>query len=85
MSLITAGISAASNFVNGIITWLSQLPGQAWTWLVQTSTRITTAGNRWVALARVKANLLVLSVINYLRQLPGRVYSALIGVVSRIS
>ena len=83
-NLTGGALTAGSNFVNGIITWLSQLPGQAWTWFVQTSTRITTAGRLWVNKARAMASQLVTGVISWLLTLPGRVYSALVTVVGRI-
>ena len=84
-NLTGGALTAGVNFVNGIITWLSQLPGRAWALLVQTTTRVTAAGVRWVSIGRQKANQLVSGIINFVRTLPGKVYSALIGVVGRIS
>ena len=83
-TLTNGALTAGMNFVNGVVNWLMQLPGRVWTWLVQTSTRISTAGQKWVSTARSKANQVVSGVISYLKSLPGKAYSALLGVVSRI-
>lgn len=77
-------ISAGLSFVNGIISYISQVPGRVATYLTQTLTRIISIGARWVAQARAKASQLLNGVVSFLRQLPGRALSALLGVVSSI-
>lgn len=83
--LLTYAIQAGTNFLNGIITYVSQLPGRVYTYLLNVATRIVAMGTRWVNTARQKANQMVIGIITYLMTLPGRVYSALMGVVSRIT
>ncbi len=77
-------IQAGLSFVNGIISYISQIPGRVSTYLTQTLTRIISIGARWVAQARAKASQLLNGVVSFLRQLPGRALSALLGVVSSI-
>ena len=77
-------IQAGLNFLNGIITYISQLPGRVMTYLVQVLMNIISQTTRWVSTARNKAVQLVNSVISQLMHLPGRALSALLGVVSGI-
>lgn len=83
-NLLTWAIQGGLNFLTGLLTYLSQLPGRVAIFLGQVLSRIISYGARWVAMARVKANLLLLGVVSYLRQLPGRALSALLGVVTAI-
>ena len=77
-------IQAGLNFVNGIISYVRQLPGRVMAYLIQVLTNVIAQTSRWVAMARVKANLLVLGVVTFLRQLPSRALSTLLGVVTSI-
>jgi phage-related protein len=77
-------IQAGLNFVNGIISYVSQLPGRVMTYLIQVLTNVIAQTSRWVSTARSRASQLVTNVISFLRQLPGRALSALLGVVSSI-
>ena len=84
MGILSGALTAGSNLVTGVVTWISQLPGRVWNYLVNTLTRIIAAGVQWVTAARTKANQLVNGVVSFLRSLPGKVFSALVAVVSRI-
>lgn len=77
-------IQAGLNFVMGIISYISQLPGRVMTYLLQVLLNIIAQTARWVSTARSRASQLVTNVISFLRQLPGRALSALLGVVSSI-
>lgn len=83
--LLGGALTAGRNVLTGVVTYLRQLPGRAYTYLLNVWTRLNTAGARWVNTAKQKASQLVLGVITYLMQLPGRVYNALMSVVSRIT
>ena len=76
---------ALGGILNAVTSYLSQLPGRVWTWLVQTTTRIVTQTKVWVTKAKAAARQLVTGVISLFMTLPGRVFSALFGVVSRIT
>ena len=83
--LVQRGISAATRFVNGIITWLKSLPGRAYSALLQVVSRITSAGQQWVNAAKNKASSIVSNVYTTLTGLPGKIASALSGVASAIT
>jgi hypothetical protein len=80
--MVQRGISAATRFVNGIITWLKSLPGRAYSALIAVVSRIVSAGQQWVNAAKNKASSIVSNVYNTLTGLPGKIASALSGVVS---
>lgn len=82
--IISAAINAASGFVNGIISWISSLPGRFWSYLVQTTTNIINAGAQWVSNARQKAGEMVNSAATTVQQLPGKIYNEFIKVPDRI-
>lgn len=83
--LVQRGISAATRFVNGIITWLKSLPGRAYSALIAVVSRIVSAGSQWVSNAKTKAGEIVSGVYNKLTGLPGQISSALSGVVDAIT
>ena len=84
-NLLVAATQAGMNLLNGVITYVSRLPGRVYTYLLNVATRIVAMGARWVSIARQKANQMVIGIITYLMQLPGKVFSALMGVVGRIT
>lgn len=83
--MITAAVNAASNFVNNIVTRISQLPGRVATYLANVLSRIISAGAQWVSSAVSAAANLVSSVVSRLSALPGQISSALAGVVNAIT
>ena len=78
-------VTAGQNVLNGIIQFISQLPGRVYTYLMNVLSRITSAGSQWVSSARSKASSIVSGVGSILSGLPGRISSALSGVVSAIT
>ena len=80
--MIQRAISAATNFVNNIITRIKQLPGKIYNALIAAVSRIVSAGQQWVNAAKNKASSIVSNVYNTLTGLPGKIASALSGVVS---
>ena len=83
--ILSKGVSAATNFVNGVILRIKQLPGKVYTQLVAVVSRIVSAGQQWVTNAKTKAQAIVDGVYSSLSSLPGRISSALSGVVSAIT
>ena len=82
--IISAAINAASGFVNGIITWISSLPGRFWSYLVQTTSNIVSAGAQWVDTAKQKAGEMVNSAASNVQQLPGKIYTEFIKIPGKI-
>lgn len=83
--IIQRVISFGSSFVNGIISFISTLPGRIWNYLMLAYTRITTQLTLWVNKARTMALAFVVRIITQIATLPGKIYSYLIAVVARIS
>lgn len=76
--------TAGSNVLQGVITFVQQLPGKVWTWIVQTASKIIAGGARWVTNAKNKAHATVIGVMSYVNQLPGKVYQEFINIGSKI-
>ena len=83
-NMISRGISMATNFVNGIMNWIKQLPSKIYSALVSAVARINAAGQQWINTAKSKAQGVVNTVYSTLATIPGRISSALSGVVSAI-
>ena len=77
-------VKAGSNFVNGIINWLKQLPDRAQTYLLALAVRIITAGAQWISNAKTKASQVVSGVMSWIKQLPQKVYQEFLNIGSRI-
>ena len=82
--VLQGAIQAGSNFLNGIINYISQVPGRVWSWLSQTTQRILSAGAQWVNTARQKAGEMVNSAATTVQQLPGKIYTEFTKVPDRI-
>ncbi len=67
-------VKAGSNFVNGIINWLKQLPDRAQTYLLALAVRIITAGAQWISNGKTSASKVVSGVMSWIKQLPQKVY-----------
>lgn len=78
-------ITALSNIINSVISYMSQLPGIAFNWLNNARLRMMAQFNAWVTLARSRLTTFVNGIITRLAQLPGKVYNKLYAVVSQIS
>ena len=83
--IVARARSAAMNMVNGVVNWLRQLPGRAYSQLIAVVSRIVSAGQQWINNARNKASEVVNSVYNKLSELPDKISSALSGVISAIT
>ena len=83
-NMLTQAVTAGRNFLNGIVTWISQLPGRVSSFMSSALSMIISIAGQWVSNAVSKASSLVSQVASTLSGLPGRISSALSGVVSAI-
>ena len=83
--LLTYAIQAGTNFLNGIITYVSRLPARFLSYLTRVSRNVITQAGRWVTNARSAASRLVTGVITYVSRLPGRMLTQLGRAVSSIT
>lgn len=84
-SILSKGVSAASNFVNGIINRIMTLPGRVYSQLMTVVGRIHSAIQSWIKAAVQKVTDLINQVHSTLSGLPNKISSALSGVVSAIT
>lgn len=84
-SLWNYAVQAGTNFLNGIINYVSRLPARFLSYLTRVSRNVITQGNRWVTNARNAANKLLTGVITYISRLPGRMLNQLSKAVSSIT
>lgn len=84
MNMLTQAVTAGRNFLNGIVTWISQLPGRVSSFMSSALSMIISIAGQWVSNAVSKASSLVSQVASTLSGLPGRISSALSGVVNAI-
>lgn len=84
MQIWNSAVQAGTNMLNGVITYVSQLPGRFWSYLAQTTSNIISAGAQWVASARQKAGEMVNSASTTVQQLPGKIYTEFTKVPDRI-
>lgn len=82
--MVSRGISAARQFVGGVVGFISSLPGRIASYLYQVVNRIISAGISWVSNGVSAASKMVSGVINNVNQLPGKVYTEFMNIGSRI-
>lgn len=85
IQIATMALQAGMNFVMGILSWISQLPGRIGNYILQTLTRIMVGMAQWVANARNKASSMVSAVVSFISRLPGRVYGFIVNTATRIA
>lgn len=84
MQVLQGAIQAGANMLNGVITYVSQLPGRVFNFLVQTTSRIIAAGVQWVVSARQKAVETVNAAVTNVAQLPGKIYNEFAKIPGKI-
>jgi hypothetical protein len=84
VSLWNWGLKAGGDFINGIIQWIQQLPGQLWTWFLLTVIRIGLWANQMRERARKAGSDFVNNVINFIRNLPGMAWTYLMFMIQRV-
>jgi len=82
--LLTLAIRAATNFMNGIINKIKNLPGKVYNFITQTANRIRNGAVNWAKNARNAATNTVNSVVTNIQGLPGKVYTEFFNIGNRI-
>ncbi|MBE6508260.1 MAG: hypothetical protein E7Z77_02475 [Methanobrevibacter sp.] len=83
-SMISKALDAGRGFVNGVINFITSLPGKVASILANVLSRIISAGSQWVSNARSKASAIVSGVISQVSQLPGKVYTEFMNIGSKM-
>lgn len=84
LAIVARAIEAGKGFVNGIITFITNLPGKVASILANVLSRIISAGSQWVSNAKSKASSMVSGVISQVSQLPGKVYTEFMNIGSKM-
>lgn len=71
-------------FVDTAIEYIKQLPGNVWTWLVNTMNKVTTWATNMKNAAKDTAMRFVNSIIEYVKQLPGKIWTWLSNALTKI-
>ena len=82
--LLQRGISAASRFVNGIVTRVSQLPGKVYSWLMSVVGKISSAIAHWASTASAKVQSVIKNITSPFSGVVSAISGALSGVANAI-
>lgn len=74
-NLIDFATTTAPQFIQSVIDWFMQLPGQIAQWLADTLSNIAQWGQDTISKGTEAASQFLTNVINWFRQLPGRIQS----------
>ena len=73
-------VNAGRNFITGIVTYISLLPGRFLSYLARTRQYIITQLLLWVNVARDRARQILTNIVMFISQLPGRILTLLVNV-----
>lgn len=73
-----------SNLVNGIVSWIQQLPERVWTWLVNTVTKLLEWRQQMIMNATQAMSEMLSGIISWVQQLPERVWTWLVNTVTKL-
>lgn len=81
ISFVTVDIP---NFINGIITWFSQLPSRIWEWLQLVITNIIQWGTNMFNTSVAWVSQTIEGIVTWFSQLPSRIWNWLTSSVSKV-
>jgi len=84
IELVQKGISAAQQFLAGIVTWFSQLPGKAWALLLLVVNRVLTWRTQMIARAKETGQNFINGVISFIQTLPGKAWTWFLNTLGKI-
>lgn len=76
--------SKFKEFVDNAVTFIKELPGKIWEWLVQTIAKVGEWATNMIQKAQETASNFVTNVITFISQLPGKIWTWLVNVVSNV-
>lgn len=82
--LLSYGLRAGRNFLNGVIGQVRQIPGRVYSLLLSVVSRISSAIQAWISTAVSKVHSLISSIVSPFSGLAGQISSALSGVASAL-
>jgi len=85
VQLVTGFVTGAVLAVTGFISWISSLPGQFWTWLMDAINRVLAWKNQLVSNFRTAATNAINGFISYIQGLPGKFWTWLVNTYNKVS
>jgi len=85
LDLVNKGVKAAQDFLNGIVTWITQLPGKMWALLLLVISKTLAWRNQMIARAKEVGSNFINNVISFIQTLPGRVWTWLLNTIAKLS
>lgn len=82
--MIAKAKETGTNFLNNIVNFFRQLPGNVLNFLTSAINNVISWGNNLVSTGRSKASEFLTSVVSFFQQLPGRISSFLSSVISNV-
>lgn len=74
-----------SELVSGIVSWIQQLPGKVWTWLVNTVTKLLAWRQQMITNASQAMSEMLSKIIEWVQQIPGKVWTWLVNTVTKLT
>ena len=76
--------SKFKEFVDTAVTFIKELPGKIWEWLVQTIAKVGEWATNMIQQAQETASNFVTNAITFISQLPGKIWTWLVGVITKV-
>lgn len=83
-NLIDFATTTVPQFIQSVIDWFMQLPGQIWSWLLAVLSNIAQWGTDMISDGAEAASEFLTNVINWFQQLPGRIGNWLTSTIRNI-
>lgn len=83
-NLIDFATTTVPQFIQSVIDWFMQLPGQIWSWLLAVLSNIAQWGTDMISDGKEAASEFLTNVINWFRQLPGRIQAWLLTTIHNL-
>lgn len=83
-NLINFATTTVPQFIQSVIDWFMQLPGQIWSWLLAVLSSIAQWGTDMISDGKEAASQFLTNVINWFQQLPGRIWNWLTSTIRNI-
>lgn len=83
-NLIDFATTTVPQFIQSVIDWFMQLPGQIWSWLLAVLSSIAQWGTDMISDGAEAASEFLTNVINWFRQLPGQIQAWLLTTIHNL-
>ena len=83
-NLIDFATTTVPQFIQSVIDWFMQLPGQIWSWLLAVLSSIAQWGTDLISDGAEAASEFLTNVINWFRQLPGQIQAWLLTTIHNL-